>query len=76
MTKRKKILLYGAKSTALIVLKMLEEKKIKVHRIYDKFVKKPTFRIHILFIKKIKIRSIRASNDNFGENAKALSLNQ
>ena len=47
MTKRKKILLYGAKSTALIVLKMLEEKKIKVHRIYDKFVKKPTFRTNI-----------------------------
>ena len=29
-----------------------------------------------LLIKKIKIRAKRASNDNFGENTKALSLNQ
>ena len=39
-------------------------------------IKETTFRICILFIKKIKIRAKRASNDNFGENAKALSLNQ
>ena len=31
--KKKEKFLYGAKSTALIVSKMLEEKKIKVHRI-------------------------------------------
>ncbi len=39
-------------------------------------IKETKFRIYILFIKKIKIRATRASNDNFGENAKALSLNQ
>ena len=39
-------------------------------------IKETTIRIYILLIKKIKIRAKRASNDNFGENAKALSLNQ
>ena len=39
-------------------------------------IKETIIWICILFIKKINLRAKRASNDNFGENAKALSLNQ
>lgn len=52
MKKKEKVFLYGAKSTALIVSKMLEEKKIKVHRIFDKYVDEPTFKTNIGFSNK------------------------
>ena len=38
--------------------------------------KETTFWDLYIIYQKIKIRAKRASNDNFGENAKALSLNQ
>ena len=41
--KKKKILLYGAKSTAFIVYQMLKEKKINVDFVFDEFIKKPHF---------------------------------
>ncbi len=52
MKKGKKVLLYGAKSTALIVSKMLEEKKINVFRIFDKYLNKPSFNTNIKFSNK------------------------
>ena len=36
--KNKQILLYGGKSTALIVHEMLIEQKKKVHYIFDEFI--------------------------------------
>lgn len=54
MKKRKKILLYGAKSTALIVSKMLEEKNIKVHVMFDKYLKEPSFNTNIKFSNKFQ----------------------
>ena len=54
MKKKEKVFLYGAKSTALIVSKMLEEKKIKVHRIFDKYIDEPTFETNIKFSNKKK----------------------
>jgi len=51
---KKKIFLYGAKSTALIVSEMLKEKKIKPYRMFDKFVNEPTFETKIKFSNKQK----------------------
>ena len=53
MRKDKKILLYGAKSTALIVTKMLEEKKNTPYRIFDKYLNEPSFETNIKFSNKI-----------------------
>ena len=39
-------------------------------------IKETTILDLYIIYQKIKIRAKRASNDNFGENAKALSLNQ
>ena len=57
MTQKKpsKILLYGGKSTALIVTEMLKEKKIPVNFIYDSYLKKPFFKTSAKFSNKKEI---------------------
>ena len=40
---KKKILIYGGKSTAFIVSEMLKDKKIKIKFIFDEYLKKPYF---------------------------------
>ena len=47
-----KVLLYGGKSTALIVTEMLKEKKIPVKFIYDRYLKKPFFKTNANFSNK------------------------
>ena len=51
---KNKILLYGGKSTALIVCEMLKEKKTKPSFIYDEYISKPYFRINCVFSNKKK----------------------
>ena len=52
-----KILLYGGKSTALIVYEMLKEKKKKVSFIFDEFLKHPHFKNNAHFSnKKLEFR--------------------
>lgn len=57
MTQKKptKVLLYGGKSTALIVTEMLREKKIPVKFIYDRYLKKPFFKNDAKFSNKKNI---------------------
>ena len=49
---KNKILLYGGKSTALIVCEMLKEKSIKPSFIYDEYLFKPYFKMNCIFSNK------------------------
>ena len=51
---KNKILLYGGKSTALIVCEMLKEKSIKPSFIYDEYLFKPYFKMNCIFSNKKK----------------------
>jgi sugar O-acyltransferase (sialic acid O-acetyltransferase NeuD family) len=46
---KKKIILYGAKSTGYIFYEMLIEKKIKPKYLFDPFLKKPYFKNNLIF---------------------------
>lgn len=49
---KKKIILYGAKSTGYIFYEMLNEKKIKPKYLFDPFLKKPYFKNNLIFSSK------------------------
>jgi acetyltransferase-like isoleucine patch superfamily enzyme len=51
---RDRILLYGGKSTALIVYEMLKEKKIRTSFVYDEYLKGPYFKSNLIFSNKKK----------------------
>ena len=51
---KKKILLYGAKSTAYIIYELLKEKKINAKYLFDPFLKKPLFQNNLIFSNKKK----------------------
>ena len=63
--KNKQILLYGGKSTALIVHEMLIEQKKKVHYIFDEFIKKTHFANKAVFSNKKKDLGIFINNSNY-----------
>ena len=64
---KKKILLYGGKSTALIVSEMLKEKKTKPSFIYDEYLNKTHFKTNGVFSndKKDLKKFIKDSHDFF-----------
>jgi sugar O-acyltransferase (sialic acid O-acetyltransferase NeuD family) len=61
---KKKILIYGGKSTAFIVFEMLKEKKIKIKFIFDEYLNKPFFFSTAKFSNKKKdlVNFIKMSN--------------
>ena len=63
--KNKKILLYGGKSTALIVYEMLIEKEKKVDYIFDEFIKKTHFANKAIFSTKKKDLEIFIKNSKY-----------
>ena len=63
--KNKKILLYGGKSTALIVYEMLIERKKRVDYIFDEFIKKTHFANKATFSNKKKDLKIFIKNANY-----------
>ena len=52
--KKKKILLYGAKSTGYIIYELLREQNIKPKYLFDPFLKKPRFKNNLIFSHKKK----------------------
>ena len=54
MKNKKKILLYGGKSTALIVSEMLKDDKERPKYIYDEYIKNPEFKSSAKFSNKKK----------------------
>ena len=63
--KNEKILLYGGKSTALIVYEMLIKKKKKVDYIFDEFIKKTHFVNNAAFSNKKKDLEFFIKNSNY-----------